>query len=48
MELSQFEIENLTEEEYSCLLAYGDAFICETTTDEQYEDYLRSHQEFDL
>ena len=48
MELTQYEIEQLTEEEYSCLLAYGDAFICGTTTDEDYEEYLKSHNQFDL
>jgi|TARA_R100000084_G_C4512526_1_gene83113 hypothetical protein len=48
MELTQREIEQLSPEEYSCLLAYGDAYICKTTTDEDYEEYLRSHLEFDL
>ena len=48
MELTQYEIEHLTEEEYACFLAYGDAFICETTTDEEYEEYLQSHNQFDL
>lgn len=48
MDLTQREIEQLSEEEYACLLAYGDAYICETTTDEEYEAYLESHRLFDL
>ena len=48
MNLSDYEIDRLSPPQYICWLVYGDPFICETTTDEEYEEYIRSHYEFDL
>ena len=46
-ELSQAEIEELTPEEYSNYLAYGEVELPKLNED-QYERYLLSHQIFDL
>lgn len=48
MELTQREIEQLSLEEFTCFLAYGNPYICESTTNDEYEEYLKSYLMFDL
>ena len=46
-ELTQKEIEDLTEEDYSMFLAYGVTNTHEIK-EEHYESYLKSQRKFDL
>jgi len=47
MELSQQEIDELTDEEYAYFLAYGDPKL-KQLSEEELECYIKSHKEFDL
>lgn len=50
-QLTQQEIEELTPEEYSCFLAYGEVPFCKALVNEDeavYEEYLKEYQIFDL
>jgi len=47
--LMQSQIEELTPNQYSCFLAYGDEIFCKAVEEEQaYESYLRNYLSFDL
>ena len=50
MDLTQQELENLTEDQYSCFLAYGDLTLCKAMEDDDlaYASYLRNYLSFDL
>lgn len=46
-DFTQEEIENLTPEEYSNFIAFGEIEV-PLLTEEEYERYLLSHLEYDL
>jgi hypothetical protein len=46
--LAQYEIEQLSPEEYSNYLAFGESLLPTKLTEAEYEEYILAQREFDL